>query len=172
MTDQVTATETVATETTTQVEKPSASVQTFDGQPFDADRAKALIEKLRGENKELTKAEKRLKELEAAEAKRQEAELSEAQKLQKQLESTQAELDTLKISALKRQAADKVGLPQALADRLIGKTPEELEIDAKALLETLPKQTKAGVTLSPTNPGGNAQAGETDAEKRKRLGIG
>jgi len=55
-------------------------------------------------------------------------------------------------------------------DRLKGETPEELEADAKALLEALPKiQKQTTTTINATNPGGASKTAETEAEKRKRI---
>ena len=54
------------------------------------------------------------------------------------------------------------------AYRLQGETPEELEADAKIILEALPKagQPKVGVT----NPGANATGqGETEEQKLARI---
>jgi hypothetical protein len=70
---------------------------------------------------------------------------------------------------MQRKAAESAGLPAALATRLQGATPEELEADAKALAETLPKpQPKTPPTVPATNPG-QANTGETDAQRRARL---
>jgi hypothetical protein len=75
----------------------------------------------------------------------------------------------LKLEGLQRQAAEKAGLPAILAARLQGATLEELEADAAALAETLPKpQPKTPPTVPATNPGA-AQQGETDAQRRARI---
>lgn len=87
----------------------------------------------------------------------------------------EAELKSLKLSELRRAVAEKVGIPAALASRLIGETAEALEADAKALLETLPKPTpapekpKAQPGIIPANPGANGQQGETKAQKDARI---
>ena len=121
--------------------------------------------------------EKRKRDEDAAKAKAQaEADAAiknaEWQKLAELREKELAEARSLlaqnKLADEKRKAATKVGLPDAFASRLIGDTPEALEADAKALLETLPKAPKpspGGIT----NPAGAETVGETDAEKRKRL---
>lgn len=131
---------------------------------FDAERAKALIDKLRSEIKELKPKAKKAEELDAQAKAQAEKDLSEAQKLAKRLAEVEAELSATKRRELQTAVAKRHGLPDVLATRLQGETPEELEADAKALAATLPKPN-----LPATNPGGNAQQGMTDAERRARL---
>lgn len=106
------------------------------------------------------------KRAEAAEKAKREAteqELKEKQEWQKIAEAKEAEAKTLQQQLnelthkqLQADIAAKVGLPSVLATRLQGNTPEELEADAKALLETLPKaeSKQKSPGLHPTNPGG------------------
>jgi hypothetical protein len=125
---------------------------------------------LKKANHEAAKYRKQAETFEQAEAKRKEAELSEMEKLQKRLAETEAEANRLKLESLQRQAAEKAGIPLALAERLKGATLEELEADALALAETLPKSTKTPPTVAATNPGANADGkGETDAQRRARM---
>lgn len=170
MTEQTVTTETVEKQAE-QAQAPTPDVPLYDGQPFDPDRAKALIEKLKGEKKDLLAKAKRADELEILEKQRKDAELSEADKLKKQLDEANAKLTTLETQALKRQAAEETGLPAGFVDRLQGSTLDEYKADAKALLEAIQKSTKqTGANLSATNPGANSKpGGETDAERRKRL---
>lgn len=136
---------------------------------FDRARAMELIDKLRRENRDLEKARKRLDALEKAEQERKQSEMSELEKAQQRLAQVEAEANALKLKDLQRQAAEKAGLPAALASRLQGATLEELELDATALAETLPKpQPKTPPPIPAANPG-NAQQGETDAQRRARL---
>jgi hypothetical protein len=72
-----------------------------------------------------------------------------------------------RVAAMERQRtqgeiASKLGLPASLASRLQGATPEEMEADAKALLDALPKPTAPNI--NPT-PGGvnSTQLGAADA---------
>jgi hypothetical protein len=131
------------------------------------------IRKQREEMKQLKEAAKRLTELETAEAKRKEAEMTELQKLQAQLEATNKALHAKELAEARRAAADKVGLPAALANRLQGETPEELEADAQALLDTLPKPqpTEPAKPKSPgiVNPGANGSTQETYAQQKARI---
>jgi hypothetical protein len=168
------------TEPTTETPKVEATPETPKAetveQPevFDPERAKATIlaqreseKNLKAQVKELAAKAKRADELEAAEAKRKEAEMSEADKALKRAEEAEAKLKALELTALKRSVADKVGLPVAFVDRLKGETEEELEADAKSLLEALPKAPKT--TISPTHPGETLPQAITEAEQRERV---
>jgi hypothetical protein len=154
---------------------PAPEPEKEEGEKFDAARAFALIEKLRAEIKELKPKVKQAEELAAAEAKRKEAEMTELQKAQAELEKTKAELKQAHILEMRRAAAAKVAaelkveFPVALVDRLKGETPEELETDAKAILEALPKASKSPPKVEPTNPGPNGSPGETVAQARARI---
>lgn len=76
---------------------------------------------------------------------------------QKLYEAAKAELtaaeqkaQALELATMRRDVAEKLGVPAALAGRLQGTTMEELEADAKALVAALPK---------PTAPNLNAHGG-------------
>ena len=133
--------------------------------------SKAEFEKmqaaLKEANKEAAARRKRLEELEAAEAKRKEAEMTETEKATKRAQELEAKLKAYELTEMQRAAAEKAGLPANLAKRLQGSTAEELEADAKALADTLPKPTKT--TANVTNPGANGQQGETDAQRKARI---
>ena len=125
---------------------------------------------LKEANKEAAARRKRLEELEAQEAQRKEAEMTETEKANKRAGELEAKLKAYERAEMQRAAADKVKLPAALATRLQGNTPEELEADAKALLETLPKPEKPAPGINPTNPAGsNASVTETREQKKARL---
>ncbi len=168
------------TEPTTETPKVEATPETPKAetveQPevFDPERAKATIlaqreseKNLKARLKEVEAKAKRADELEAAEAKRKEAEMSEADKATKRAEDAEAKLKALELTTLKRSIADKVGLPAAFVDRLKGETEEELEADAKSLIEALPKTPKT--TLSPTLPGEVQPKGLTEQEMREQI---
>lgn len=96
----------------------------------------------------------------------------EWEKLAKQRETDLAELqrklherETLD---LKRAVAVKHGLPEAFIDRLKGETAEDLEADAKAIAEILPKPQKP--SPGPTNPGNN-QTPERKNDKDLRAEV-
>ena len=141
-----------AAEETQQVEPQAQSAE-----EFDANRAMDLIKKLRGEIKELTPKAKKAAELEAIEAKRREAEMTEVEKLNQQLAEAQSRLKHAERIENQRAAAEKVGLPAPFAKRIMGETPEEMEADAKEILESLPKPEKRPPPINPTNPSGGKQ---------------
>jgi alanyl-tRNA synthetase len=160
-----------ATQATPDIQAPAPIEQEFDPKrAMETIQAQRESEKaLKAQVKELSAKAKRLEELEAAEVKRKEAEMSETERLQKQLAEAQSQLKAKELSDLKRAIAEKVGLPSVLAERLQGADEATLEEDAKKLLETLPKASKAGAT-NPTNPGDAAKPhGETEQEQRDRI---
>jgi len=131
---------------------------------FYKGRAKAM-------EKEAKKQAEKLAAYEKAEEDRKQAELSDLQKEQAKAARFEKELNDTKLAIVRRDVAAKIGLPSVLADRLKGETAEEIEADATALLETLPKaDQKKQSTINPTNPGAASQA-ETMAQKKARLGL-
>lgn len=112
---------------------------------------------------------KNLKKYQDEEQKKLDAEKTDLQKEKERAATLEAENKKIKLDLLKQQTASKLGLPEILANRLQGETPEEIEADAKQLLETLPKKPNS---TSATNPGGDRQVAESDAERKRRLGIG
>ncbi len=112
---------------------------------------------------------KKLQTFEQAEQAKKDAELSELDKEKKARVALEAENKKIKLDLLKQSTASKLGLPEILANRLQGETPEEIEKDAKEILETLPKKT--AVNINATNPGAGAVVGETDDERGRRLGT-
>jgi hypothetical protein len=111
---------------------------------------------------------KKIQTFEQAEQAKKDAELSELDKEKKARAALEAENKTLKINQLKQSTASKLGLPDVLALRLQGETPEEIEADAKQLLEKLPKKTSPN---SATNPGGGAQVTKTPVDLLKEMGL-
>ncbi len=154
MTDTLTETE------KTEAEKPAAETATVSKAEFDR-----MAAALKEANKEAAARRKRLEELEAEEAKRKEAAMTETEKATKRAAELEAKLKAYERTEAQRKVAEKVGLPAALATRLQGETPEELEADAKTLLETLPKPAKPAPGIIPTNPTNASQ--EVTREQRK-----
>jgi len=93
--------------------------------------------------------------------------MSETDRLKMELERAQSELKAKTVRTMQIEVAAKLGLPAALSDRLHGETLEEMEEDAKAILEVLPK--KPAPNLGATNPGDRAGVVETHAQKKARL---
>jgi predicted RNase H-like HicB family nuclease len=167
-------TENTETKTTETVKEPEVKIEKVE--PVKEPTLEELKEKLaeatqHAKNKEEEAARhfKKIQSFEQAEQAKKDAELSELDKEKKARAALEAENKTLKINQLKQSTASKLGLPEILANRLQGETPEEIEADAKQLLETLPKKTSSA---SATNPGAGAQVVKTDAEKLKEMGFG
>ena len=162
-------TEPAADTTATPPEDPTADEKKFTQAELDAH----IAERLKREKAKQDKAAADAKKKADADA------LAANAEWQKLAEQRQAELDeaTAKVKAaevleLKRQAASKHRIPDALIERLKGETVEEIEADAAQLAELLPEARKVPPKLQPTNPSGNsAISGESEAEKRRRLGL-
>lgn len=91
-----------------------------------------------------------------------------AKQREEELTKAKAELELKALAEKKRSIAEKVGLPPVFAGRIQGNTDEELEADAKAILDALPKDNKPK-SPGPTNPGEGGLPKETDAQKYARL---
>ena len=165
MSDQ--GTETVQTAETTETAggnqaQEQTTTETVGTAEERISRMEAALKKA---NTEAAKYRKQAEAFEKAEQERKEAQLSETEKLQKRLAERENELHTLQTNELKRQAAAKHKLPDALALRLQGNTLEELEKDAEELVKTLPKGT---VNMGATNPGATTGR-KTDEELRAEI---
>ena len=135
---------------------------------FDEARAMELIHKQREELKQAKKTAAELERYRKMEEERKQAEMSETERLQAELDKARGELKAKTVRTMQIEVAAKVGIPAALSDRLKGETPEEMEEDAKAILDMLPKQ-KAAPNSGATNPGEKAGANETWAQRKQRL---
>jgi hypothetical protein len=133
---------------------------------YDEAGYKALVAKLRENEKQAKKDAKLLAELQVKETARADAEKSELQKAQDHAAQLETALKTERNRLMRRDVAEKTKLPAAFADRLQGETPEELETDALQLLASMP--AKVPPAIPPTNPGA-PQTGETEADRKKRL---
>lgn len=162
--------DTVETTTQTAVETAAAAPQTTQPETGPVSRAEfdALQKALKEANKEAAARRKQLEAFEAEKKARAEAEMTEAEKLKHANEELAAKVRAHEQAEMRRAAAAKAGLPETLASRLQGETPEALEADAKALLETLPKPTKPSPGILPTNPA-NASQAETREQRNMKL---
>jgi len=151
--------------------EPEEKVVDTTPETIESLKAQLEAEKRKAQNKteEADRIHKKLSKFEEEELKRQEAAMSDLEKAQKKAADLEAENKRLKVDSLKQSVAAKIGLPESLALRLQGETKEEIEADAKEILETLPK--KSAPQIDATNPNGGTQRTETDAERRKRLNI-
>lgn len=121
---------------------------------------------------EAERVHKKLQKFEDEEKQRDDAKLSEIEKVTKRAETAEKEAAESKQKLLRREIAAKVGIdlkfefPEILISRIQGGTPEEMEADAKKLIEELPKSK---INLNPTNPGGGLGDKETDEQIKKRI---
>ena len=161
MVDELKAPEMGETTTETQVIDKTETVEELKARLDEAER--------RAKNKtdEAERHFKKLAKFEQEEAKRKEAEMTEIERANKHAQELEAKVRQLEISKLQHDIAAKVGLPSVFADRLKGETPEELEADAKVLLEAQPKQ-KLALNIGATNPGDKSNQTETFEEAHKR----
>lgn len=123
---------------------------------------------LKSANKEAAERRKKLEAYEQDEAKRKEAEMTELEKYQKRTAELEATLKVKEYAELRLAAAEKVGLPKAFINRLQGETPDELEADAKAIMDALPKPEKPAPGINPTNPAAGTKA-ETPEQMKARI---
>jgi hypothetical protein len=158
--------DTATTATTTEMVEKVAETTTPETEQFDKNRAMALIEKLRAENRDLSKSAKKAAEYEAAAKVKAEGEMSELQKAQAKLAEYETKIKQSERKDAQAAAALEAGLPAAFASRLQGETPEELEADAKSLLEALPKAEPKNQPphITATNPAG-ASGGLTQEQR-------
>lgn len=128
----------------------------------------SALEKERKANKDAKPSLVKLAELEKEEQKRADAQKSELQKAQDRADKAEAESRETKLALMRRDVAAETKLPAELADFLKGETSEEMTASAQILLKSMPKVVAP--KLNTTSPGA-PQTGETDAERRKRLGL-
>lgn len=139
-----------------EVQDTPTAVDEQKPEAFDEARAMDLIRKQREELKQAKKAAAELERYKKMEEERKQAEMTESERLKAELDRMQGELKAKTVRTMQIEVAAKLGLPAALSDRLHGETLEEMEEDAKAILEVLPKQ-KAAPNTGTTNPGGSAK---------------
>ncbi len=155
-------------------EKPEEKEQivTIESLQVELDTAnRSLVNK----TEEAKRVHGKLEEYEKADEQKKLDEMTEMEKLQVQLSEKDTalsekskEIETFKLNEQKRKIAKEIGLPDAFALKINGATPEEMEIDAKAMLGAMPKGAKVPFI---TNPPSGSETNETDVEKKKRLGM-
>lgn len=144
--------------------------ETIGGKTFTQEEVDHIIsERLAREKKKGEDDNRKIKEKVDAEALAKNQEWQKlAETREKELAEATTKLKGLEIEKRKQAIASKVGLPEAFAQRLQGETDEELEKDAKLLLEALPKAPKIPA-LGATNPGTGASQGETYEQQWARI---
>jgi len=146
--------------------EPKEKLEGKQEEEFNKERAMHTIKTLREREKDAEKAEKELEKYKAAEKERKEAELSEMEILKTRAVEAENKYKELEIKEQKREIAVKVGLPDILALRIQGETLEDMQTDAEALLEAMPK--KSG-EIQKTNPGATSSKTETREETFNRM---
>jgi len=155
-----------AATTDTPPEEPKAGMKQFTQAELDA----IVTARLARASKQREEAEAKTKEKAEAEALKKNAEWQKlAEQRESELTQAQDKLKQVQLLELKRAAAAEYDLPKALIPRLQGETEEEIKADAEKLSAELPKP-KPQPKISTTNPGGS-QTGESEQERRRRLGI-
>jgi predicted nuclease with TOPRIM domain len=154
------------TETVTTTEPQAQPIsKTLDELSAENARLQAALKE---RNKEEAARRKKLEALESEAEQRRLAELSETDRLKQELTQAQMKLEAATRTELQRSVAYELGLPVALATRLVGSDREAMLTDGRAMLEALPKTGAPKTT--PTNPSG-ASKGETDEQRKLRLGL-
>jgi hypothetical protein len=125
--------------------------------------------------KERTKSEAAVKKAQEDAARKQAEEQGKYEQLYKEtqakLEQAEARTRAAELATLRRQVADKIGLPATLAERLHGETAEDLEADAKTLLASLPKPAAPNLNNEPGAGGKPANGQMSEAEKANLASI-
>lgn len=128
--------------------------------------------------KERTKAEsmatkaREEAERKAAEEQGKYQELYEA--AQKRIVDTEARLRAAEIASIKRDVAQRLSMPIALAQRLQGEDEASIEADAKALMAALPKPAAPNINSGTGNGAAPSASVMSEAEKKEmaaRLGV-
>lgn len=160
-----------------QVQPASTMTDKTGGKTYTSDEMEQIIkERL---DREKARSEKAKEEAARRAAEAEAMKNAEWQKLaeqrEKDLAEMKAEIARRDHAALQAKVAKAVGLPDALASRLIGEDEKALTEDAKALLETLPKPPpppdpqKRQPGFAPTNPGANGSNAASVQEQRDRI---
>jgi len=159
-------TEEVVETTTTSAPQTQPATKTAAELQAENERLQAALKE---RNKEEAARRKKLEALEKAEEERQNAALTEQERLKKENETLRAQAEAANLAVLQRDIAAELGLPAVFAPKIQGVDREAMLADAKAMLEALPK-AKPATPGGATNPGAGS-TGETDEQKRKRLGL-
>ena len=174
--------ETVVTEVTapiepTNVATPEATgqqaVKTFTQQELDA----IVKDRLDRADRKAQESTKKATADAEAKALREQGEFKTLyEKANAELEAERNRAKALELAALKRDTAAKLGVPAGLAARLQGETLEDIENDARALLESLPKPTAPNINAASggghaAQPLPNGMTEESIVAQAVRLGV-
>ena len=96
------------------------------------------------------------------------------QAAQQKAATLEAQLRAAEIASIKRDVAQRLNMPAALANRLQGEDEATIEADAKALMAALPKPTPPNINSGTGNGAAPTGTAMTEAEKKElaaRLGV-
>lgn len=93
------------------------------------------------------------------------------QKAQQQAAELEAKLKAAEIASIKRDVAQRLNMPTALALRLQGDDEASIEADAKALLAALPKPAAPNINSGTGNGAAPAAGATMDRETLLALGL-
>jgi hypothetical protein len=145
-----------------------AEVKTETVETKVTESAEDLARRLRNKEEEAARLHKKVEKFEADEAERKKSAMTEKEQAEERAQKAEAKARELETKQAQRDAAEKVGLPTAFADRIKGDTPEAMEADARMLLENMPKAPKKPGPTPASSPAEGGQA-TTDDERRKFL---
>jgi hypothetical protein len=145
-----------------------AEVKTETVETKVTESAEDLARRLRNKEEEAARLHKKVEKFEADEAERKKSAMTEKEQAEERAQKAEAKAKELETKQAQRDAAEKVGLPTAFADRVKGDTPEAMEADARMLLENMPKVPKKPGPTPASSPAEGTQA-TTDDERRKFL---
>lgn len=140
-----------------------------DDEHFDAERAKKLIENLRGDR---DKDRQRLAELEREKKQREDAAKTDEQRREEARQTAERERDEAKIEAARLRVALAKGLTETQAKRLVGETEEELAADADELLATFKPDGDDGQDPSLRRPTPRLRPGATPPSEQEETDPG
>jgi hypothetical protein len=156
MADETTTADSGQTVTVTDGESQNSGERTFTQADLDRIVTERLAKERQRSEAQTAKARADA-ERKAAEEQGEWKKLAEQYKTEAEAERQRAIAATLAV--MRRDIAARLNVPAALADRLLGDTPEAIEADAKQLIAALPKATPSANAGS-----GSRQPGAGDSK--------
>lgn len=161
MTEETQQTEMVETEQPTQTNTEMVQISAAE-----LEQIRTALKKANGE---AAKYRKTAEQVEVDRKAKEEAEMTALDKAEKRAAAAETELKRERHTRLQETAAKNAGLSPKLADRLKGDTLEEMEADAKAIIEDLPKPAPKGPGSPPPPKGRSNQTPQAGVKPIIRL---
>jgi len=153
MSEEATAVAEVVEVGEVQEAQPSAGTQNTESAPTEHMIPKSRFDEVNAELRKIKQAQTQAAKAQEAAALKAAEEQGEYKKLYEQMSQKMAEAqrraEELERQQLQAKVAQTVGIPPALATRLVGATEEELTADATALLASLPKPQAPNINAAP-----------------------